>query len=606
MHQNKVAMAGGYDRDFLRLLTEKLNIVDVASSYMHLEKKGGTYWACCPFHHEKTASFHVDENRQFYHCFGCGVSGNVITLVKELENIDFGDAVKLLAERANIPLPQTSYDAGRSAELKRKRDTLLKIMNDCAHFYLDNLNSGKADAHVEYILSRAISSNVVRAFGLGASLNYSDLPKYLLSKGYSKQDIVDSGAVNEVEGRLSDAQGGRLIFPIINAFDEVVAFGGRALKKTDFAKYKNTKETLIFNKSKTLYNINRLKKLRRAGGLKDVIMVEGYMDTISLHQGGFKNVVASMGTSLTQEQARLIKRYVNTVYISYDGDSAGQKANMRGLEILKGEGIEVRVVPLPDGLDPDYVIKKLGPDEYQKCLDNAMPLIDYKMKVARKGYDLSKPEEKVKYVGDALRVVRSAESAAERELLLKNLRDETGISFEALSRDLQQMPAERESVPEEKPKIAADSADVNKKASRFVAAAILFGADYTEGLDIDDIPFTDDVHKLIASYVKSKELLGEKVTLSELFDFFDEGTPEYEELSRVLDLNDGENLCGDVQKRYFAGCMRRLQAERITEAIDEVKRQYSATDDVEQKRKAAEVLQQLIKQKEKLKSGDIR
>lgn len=599
-------MANGFDKDFLNLLTDKLNIVDVASSYMHLEKKGGTYWACCPFHHEKTASFHIDENRQFYHCFGCGVSGNVITLVKEMENVDFVDAVKMLAERANLPLPKTTFDGERAAEVKRKRDTLLKIMNDCAHFYLDNLNSGKAEAHINYILSREIPAGVVRSFGLGASLNYSDLPKFLLAKGYSKQDMIDSGAVNEVEGRLSDAQGGRLIFPIINQFDEVVAFGGRALKKTDFAKYKNTKETLIFNKSKMLYNINRLKKLRRAGGLKEVIMVEGYMDTVSLHQGGFKNVVASMGTSLTQEQARLIKRYCGTVLISYDGDSAGQKANMRGLEILKSEGIDVRVVPLPDGLDPDDVIKKLGAEEYRKCLDSAMPLIDYKMKVARMGYDLNKPEDKVKYVGDALKVVRSAESAAERELLLKNLRDETGISFEALSRDLQQVPAERQERSEEKPKMAEDSADVNKKASRFVAAAFLFGADYTGGVDVDGVPFADDVHKLIASYVKSKMLFGEKITLSEIFDFFEEGTPEYEELCRVLDLNDGENLNGDVQRRYFDDCLRRLRSDRITKAIDEVKRQYAAADDVEEKRRAAEVLQQLIEQKEKLKSGDIR
>ena len=599
-------MANGFDKDFLNLLTDKLNIVDVASSYMHLEKKGGTYWACCPFHHEKTASFHIDENRQFYHCFGCGVSGNVIKLVKEMENVDFVDAVKMLAERANLPLPKTTFDGERAAEVKRKRDTLLKIMNDCAHFYLDNLNSGKAEAHINYILSREIPAGVVRSFGLGASLNYSDLPKFLLAKGYSKQDMIDSGAVNEVEGRLSDAQGGRLIFPIINQFDEVVAFGGRALKKTDFAKYKNTKETLIFNKSKMLYNINRLKKLRRAGGLKEVIMVEGYMDTVSLHQGGFKNVVASMGTSLTQEQARLIKRYCSTVLISYDGDSAGQKANMRGLEILKSEGIDVRVVPLPDGLDPDDVIKKLGAEEYRKCLDSAMPLIDYKMKVARMGYDLNKPEDKVKYVGDALKVVRSAESAAERELLLKNLRDETGISFEALSRDLQQVPAERQERSEEKPKMAEDSADVNKKASRFVAAAFLFGADYTGGVDVDGVPFADDVHKLIASYVKSKMLFGEKITLSEIFDFFEEGTPEYEELCRVLDLNDGENLNGDVQRRYFDDCLRRLRSDRITKAIDEVKRQYAAADDVEEKRRAAEVLQQLIEQKEKLKSGDIR
>ena len=279
---------------------------------------------------------------------------------------------------------------------------------------------------------------------------------------------------------------------------------------------------------------------------------------------------------------------------------------MRGLEILRSEGIEVRVVPLPEGLDPDDVIKKLGPEEYKKCLDSAMPLIDYKMKVARSGYDLSKPEEKVKYVGDALKVVRSAESASERELLLKNLRDETGISFESLSRDLQQVPAERQERMEEKPKISVDSADVHKKASRYVAAAFLFGADYTKDIDIDSVPFADDVHKLISSYVKSKALLGEKITLSEIFDFFDEGTAEYDELCRVLDLNDGENLGGDVQKKYFSDCLRQLQADRITKAIDEVKRQFAASDDVAEKRRAAEILQQLIKQKEKLKSGDIR
>ncbi len=596
----------GYDRDFLRLLTEKLNIVDVASSYMHLEKKGGTYWACCPFHHEKTASFHIDVARQFYHCFGCGVSGNVITLVKELENVDFGDAVKMLAEKANLPLPENNFDGEKTAELKRKRDNLLKIMNDCAHFYLDNLNSGNADAHINYILSRKIPSNIVRAFGLGASLNYYDLPKFLLKKGYSRQDMLDSGAVSEVEGRLLDSQGGRLIFPIINAFDEVVAFGGRSLKPTDYAKYKNTKETLIFNKSKMLYNINRLKKLRRAGGLKEVIMVEGYMDTISLYMGGFKNVVASMGTSLTQEQARLIKRYAGTVLISYDGDSAGQKANMRGLEILKSEGLDVKVVPLPEGLDPDDVIKQLGSDSYSQCLADAMPLTDYKLSVARKAHDISKPEEKIRYVSDALKVVRSVESSAERELMLKNLRDETGISYESLSRDLQQVPAEKQETEEDKPRKVQDPADVHIKASRFVAAAILLGARYTQDTDISAIPFASDVHTLVAGYVKSKQLMGEKVTLSEIFDFFDEGTPEYEELCRILDLNDGNNLEGEVPQKYYFDCLKRLKEDSIAKAIEEVKKQFSATDDVEEKRQAAALLQQLVKQKEKLKSGDIR
>ena len=402
-------------QEFLITLKDKLNIVEVAGNYISLERRGNSFWACCPFHHEKTPSFSINEADQYYHCFGCGESGDVIKFVREMENIDFMEAVKLLAERAGLEVPQSGFDNQKTAELKRKRDVLLKIMNDCAHFYLNNLNSGKADEHINYILKRNIPSNIVRTFGLGASLNFNDLPRYLLSKGYSKEDIVDSGAVNEVDGRLSDAQGGRLIYPVINAMDEVVAFGGRVLKKTEFAKYKNTRETLLFNKSKTLYNLNLLKKLRKTQTIKEVIMVEGYMDTISLYQAGFKNVVASMGTSLTQEQARLVKRYADTVLISYDGDGAGQKANMRGLEILKGEGINVKVVPLPDGLDPDDVIKQRGADGYQRCLDSALPLIDYKLTVLGKGFDLTKTEDKRKYVSEAIKIIRTADSVAEQD-----------------------------------------------------------------------------------------------------------------------------------------------------------------------------------------------
>ncbi|MDE7086644.1 MAG: DNA primase, partial [Clostridia bacterium] len=488
----------GIDQEFLRTLKEKVNIVEVAESYFTLEKRGASYWACCPFHHEKTPSFAINEGGQFYHCFGCGESGDVIRFVAEMESSDFMGAVKLLAERAKMPLPELGDDFNKTAEVKRKRDALLKILNETAHFYLDNLNSGNADAHINYILQRKIPSNLVRTFGLGASLNFTDLPKYLLSKGYSRQDIVDSGVVNDVDGRLSDAQGGRLVFPIINSYGEVIAFGGRALKKVNFGKYVNTRETLIFNKRKNLYNINLLKKLKRSQTVKEVIMVEGYMDTISLYQAGFKNVVASMGTSLTQEQARLIKRYSDTVLISYDGDSAGQSANIRGLDILKSEGLNVKVVPLPEGLDPDDVIKQLGAEGYQKCLDAAMPLIDYKLSSLEKNYDLNKTEDKRNFVSEALNVVRTADSATEREELLKVLRARTGISFEALKRDLESKPRpkpERSEQPAERKK---DDADATKKASRFVLSGFLFGADYARETDVADVPFADDVHTIIS------------------------------------------------------------------------------------------------------------
>ncbi len=592
----------GVDQEFLRTLKEKVNIVEVAQSYVTLEKRGATYWACCPFHHEKTPSFAINESGQFYHCFGCGESGDVIRLVSELDSLDFMEAVKSLAERAKIPMPETGGDYQKTAEMKRKRDTLLKILNDCAHFYLNNLNSGNADAHIEYILKRQIPSNMVRTFGLGASLNFTDLPKYLLQKGYSRQDIVDSGTVNEANGRLTDAQGGRLIFPLINSYNEVIGFGGRALKKTDFGKYVNTRDTLIFNKRKNLYNINLLKKLKRTQTVKEVIMVEGYMDTLSLYQAGFKNVVASMGTSLTQDQARLIKRYVDTVLISYDGDGAGQKANLRGLDVLKDEGLNVKVVPLPEGLDPDDVIKQRGVEGYQACLDAAMPLIDYKLAVLKRDFDLTKTEDKRRYVSEALGIIRTAESAAEREDLLKQLRDASGISFEALKRDLEAKPVQKE-VKTEPPPVRKDAADVSKKASRFVLSAFLFGADYTRDLDIEDVTFRDEVHAIIAKYVRSKKLMDEPVRLSELFEFFDEKTPEYEELTRILDYSEGGGFTGDVAEKYFADCLLRLKLDGIEAEIAEATKQLDGADDLRKRAAIAQKIIELTKQREKIKNG---
>ena len=583
-------------------LKEKVNIVEVAAGYLTLERRGNGHWACCPFHHEKTPSFSINEADQYYHCFGCGESGDVIKFVREMENIDFMDAVKLLAERAGLQMPQSGFDNQKTVELKRKRDALLKIMNDCAHFYLDNLNSGKADEHINYILKRNIPSKIDRTFGLGASLNYNDLPKFLLSKGYSKQDIIDSGAVNEVDGRLTDAQGGRLIYPVINAMDEVVAFGGRVLKKTDFAKYKNTKETLLFNKSKTLYNINLLKKLRKTQTIKEVIMVEGYMDTISLYQAGFKNVVASMGTSLTQDQARLIKRYTDTVLISYDGDGAGQKANLRGLDILKGEGINVKVVPLPDGLDPDDVIKQRGAEGYSKCLAAAMPLIDYKLSVLQRGFDLSRTEDKRKFVSEAMKIVRTSDSAAEQEELLKGLRESTGITYESLSRDLNSARGSAQPETTARPE-RKDNSTVTVKASRFVIAAYLFGAKFATG-DVTEIPFCNEVHTITAKYIKSKRLMEERVQPAELFEFFDEQTPEYAELCRILDFGDGNGFNGEVAEKYFSDCIARLNLYSLDKRIDALKARLDGESSTASRKEYAAKLQQLIKQKEKLKSGE--
>ena len=595
----------GIDPEFIRALKQKNDIIEVLRGYVALDRKGGNHWACCPFHHEKTPSFAVNEAEQFYHCFGCGASGDVVKFVQEIESTDFMGAVRILAARAKMTVPESNFDTEEALLKKKKRDNMAKIMLDSARFYLGNLYSGdeRAEAHLSYISRRGLSPTTVKKFGLGASLDFYSLPDYLSGKGYMRQDLLDSGVLTESKnGKLVDSQGGRLIFPIINAFDEVVAFGGRLLEKSDFAKYKNTKETMLFNKSKTLYNINLLKKLKREQSLKDVIIVEGYMDTISLYQAGFKNVVASMGTSLTKEQARLVKRYSENVLISYDGDFAGQSADLRGLEILSSEGLQVRVVPMPDGLDPDDVAKQ-GADAYQRCLDAAMPLIDYKIHSLERKYKLDKTEEKRKFVSEALKVVASAESESLKEELLKKLRDKTGITYHALERDLrsvgkQETKPESESFERQRIGETASGVDKNVKAKRFILAAKLFSAPYAKELDLNEIDFTDETHKIIAEYVLEHEAQNERIRPSELFERLDE---DCEELSEILDLNYGDKLTGEVAERFFQDSVRALEREQIEAKITAYGVLYKETQDETERKEITARLQSLLKKRNELK-----
>lgn len=590
-----------FDPKFWEELKAKNNIVDVIGSYVPLQKRGGQYWACCPFHHEKTPSFAVKEEDGFYHCFGCGVSGDVVKFVQNIESTDFMTAVRILADRAKIEVPNVSeYDDAQAREYKRKKDAALKILLETARFYLSNLYSGdpRADKHLQYIQQRKISPSVARKFGLGASLGFRELPEYLRSLGFSREDMLESGVVSvdtKRGDRLADSLGGRLIFPIINALDEVVAFGGRVMEKTDFAKYKNTRETIVFNKRKNLYNINLLKKLKREQAVNEVIMVEGYMDTISLYQAGFKNVVASMGTSLTVEQARLIRRYTDKVLISYDGDFAGQSADLRGLEILKTENLTVRVVPLPDGKDPDDVAKE-GAAAYQKCLDEALPLIDYKLVSLERKYDLKKSDEKRAYVAAALKIVREAESASEREELLKQLRDKTGITLQSLERDLNDLPQSGQAQSEPATKDAEDGGDKYRRAERFILAAKLFSAPYAKNFDLKRIAFSDETRKTIAEYVIGCEERGEKIRPSDLFDVLETDSPEF---CAILDLNYDDKLESKVSEKFFGDSVATLEKEVVQAKIKALSEKFSAATDIKARQEIAAEIGALTRQLKK-------
>ena len=581
----------GFDSDFIEQLKSKSDIVEIIRSYIPVEQRGRGFWARCPFHHEKTPSFSINKDGQFYHCFGCGKSGDVIRFVMEMESLDFMDACKVLADRAKIPMPDFRYDSEKAAENRQKKERLLSLLKDTARFYVANIMGGHADQHVEYVLSRGMTAETVRTFGIGASLDFNGLIHHLKEKGYAKQEMIDAGVADEKDGRLRDALGGRLIFPLINSLGDVVAFGGRVMKKTDFAKYKNTRETQIFEKSKNLYNLNRLKQLKNEKGLTDVIMVEGYMDTVSLYQAGFKNVVASMGTSLTKDQARLIKRYTDKVLICYDGDGAGQKATVRGLEILKDEGISVRVVALPEGKDPDEVIKEGGVQAFQKCLDEAMPLIDFKLYNLRRSYDLDNAESKRAYVSAAIKVVATAESSAEKEELLKVIRRQTGITYESLKRDLEKSEqSPQEKAPTKIEITPPEAGDKYLQARRFILCSVLLEKPYAEGFLPEEEDFTDSAHQAIVRYVLHQKERGERMQPSMLFEALDE---EYvKEAEEVLAVGAGDYLDYADAKKYFADCKQALSRARIEREIEALVKLCNHETDVERRKQYAKMLQE--------------
>lgn len=472
------------DREFSEFISNVLNktdIVNLISRYVRTERKGNTYWACCPFHNESQPSFAINAQKQFFHCFGCKESGNAITFLMKLENIEFMDALKMLAEQAGMEMPKFSGSGERVD--KKLRETLYYLMRDAARHYHDNLSSPRAKIFRDYLEERQIPQAMITRFGLGASLDFTEMLDFLKSKGYTYEQIHAAGIAETKDGRQYDVFGKRLMYPIIDNMGHVVAFGGRTLEKdVHFAKYRNSTQTEIFDKSKVIYAINLLKKRKAQKPIDYVIMTEGYMDVIALHKAGFDTAVASMGTALTVKQARQLKLYSDRVYISYDGDTAGQKATLRGLDILRESGLTVKVVRLPDGLDPDDLIKRDGREAYQKLLDEAIPLTAYKIDVLMTRYDLSDPDMRAKFAIEAVEVINSLQTPIEREQYLTYISEKTGFSLDALKRQAMVSsppePTSRQPEPDEAPPVAAPvEYDANLK---FFLACIVQGCDFVD------------------------------------------------------------------------------------------------------------------------------
>jgi DNA primase len=402
--------------------------VDVVSEYVKLEKRGKNYFGLCPFHKEKTPSFSVEEGKQIFYCFGCGKGGNVFQFISLAEKLDFIEAVRLLADRAKITLPES--DDPREEERLKLKKLVLSINLVAARYFNNALNSKQGEAATAaYLRRRDLSEYTVRKFGIGYSFDKWDgLYKHLSSQGVSVEEMLKSGLVLKNEsGNIYDRFRGRLMFPIFSIRGEVIGFGGRVLDDS-LPKYMNSPETAAYNKRKHLYALNFAKNSESPG----LIIVEGYMDVISLHQRGITNVVASLGTALTESQGRTLKKYAEEVIISYDADMAGQAATMRGLELLSDIGCKVRVLTVPDGKDPDDYIKKNGPDKFRRLVDNALPLVEYKIRVLKNEHDLDKTEGKIAFLNKAAGVMAKVDNVVEREMYIRKLSREYEISEEAM------------------------------------------------------------------------------------------------------------------------------------------------------------------------------
>lgn len=591
------------DEKFIEELKQKNNIVDIVGRYCTLKKKGKSHWACCPLpgHSEKTPSFTVNEDGQFFKCFGCGRGGDVITFVRTMENLDYVGAVRFLAEQCGMPMPDDNRDYKEIAAARSKRDRLLALMRTTAYFYVHNLAKEGAAEHRAYLRKRGMDKRTVTAFGLGASLDRFSLVNHLREKGFTDEEMLRSGVCQQRTNEagkpyLFDAQFGRLIIPIIDNLGNVIAFGGRVLEaKPQFAKYKNTQETELFIKNRTLFNINNLKKEKNAHGLANVIMVEGYMDVISVYGAGFKNVVASMGTSLTIEQARMLKRYTDVVLICYDGDAAGQHATVRGLDILKNEGLEVKVVTLPDGLDPDDVIRKFGAEGYRKCLDESIPLVDFKMENAKKAYDISDLSQKRKYIAEALKIIGECKMESEKEELLRKLGKDTSTTYESLRRDLTFLgdPKEKPMPQKEEEKIAVKE-DGLSAAARFVLCACIFNKPYAKDLELYRFAFTDPVQARLSDLVQEYRDEGKEIFPSSLSGQFTEG--ELAEYNAVLTA--GDSIFGnETEQKYFTDCVGMLEKHSIEQQIEALKDLCRSETDTEKRKEIFRKIAELDKKR---------
>lgn len=415
-----------YSDELLDEIKSKNDIIDIVSQYVVLKRSGRNYMGLCPFHKEKSPSFCVSPDKQIFHCFGCGVGGNVIHFIGKIENLNFIESLELLANRAGIELPKSGN--AEDDRISRLKSRVYELNKCAAEFYHQNLYKPTAKPAQEYVKKRRLDNRTLKAFKIGYSGRFNELYTELHSKGFTEEEILASCLVNKNQDeKFIDRFRNRLMFPIFDARDRVIAFGGRVLDDSK-PKYINSPEDIVYSKGRHLFAYNLAKK----NNPKTIIIVEGYMDAVSLHQRGISNAVASLGTALTEAQGRLLRRSCEKVVIGYDADGAGQAATLRGLEILQNLGCDIRILQIEGAKDPDEFVVKYGPERFQKYVDSAISLVEFKVKMLKRQLNLENVNDKIKFLNEVANILSKIENNMEREVYIDKISLEYKVSKEAI------------------------------------------------------------------------------------------------------------------------------------------------------------------------------
>ena len=586
----------GFSSEFLDRVRAKNDIVDVVSKYVTLTRRGLNFWACCPFHNEKTPSFSVKQDGQFFKCFGCGESGNVFTFIMKMENVDFPTSVEILAKNAGLELP-TDTENEEMKKRKHERDRVYAVLKATTEFYHKNLIENPNSEQAKYLKERGLSREMIEKFQIGASLNFDSLPEHLRKLGFTAKEMMSAGVVGTGDdNRIYDFYGKRLIFPIFNSFGDVVAYSGRSVTPSpEHTKYKNTPQTIVFNKSEILFGYNFARDLKKEHMLDTLVIVEGHIDVIACHQVGITNTIGCMGTALTTLHAKKIKQLVDNVILCLDGDNAGNMATYKAIDVLKQVGLNVRVVRLVGAKDPDEFIKKFGKDNFLEVLTNSIDCVDFVLTDSAKKYNLENNSEKNQYVQEALNYISKFSTPAEQEIYLKEVQKLVKIPIDALRKSMQKSEVKQNDETIEnlsdtpsnnyilESKIMLLASILYKKIENFENFSGLFAGN-------------DELSELYKFLVQKKNA-NEDITVSSLFDNFDISKNSL--IDRVINYVFPET---DVYNQLLSDTIKRVNQLKIDDELKELKAKLSNVKSNEELTETLKRMQELtvLKNKEKM------